>query len=77
MNEGKIENLVSVAAIIRNDSEIIDSYIKETIDILKKSFTNYELVLIDNGSTDDSVSKIKKMQSSIENIRLIILEAIS
>ncbi|MFZ3122409.1 MAG: glycosyltransferase [Thermodesulfovibrionales bacterium] len=73
MSEGKIENLVSVAAIIRNDSEIIDSYIKETIDILKKSFTNYELVLIDNGSTDDSVSKIKKMQLSIENIRLIIL----
>lgn len=73
MEEGKIENLVSVAAIIYNDSRVVESYIRETISVLGNSFANYELVLIDNGSTDNSVSKVREMLSDMENIRLIAL----
>lgn len=68
-----VDNLISVAAVVQNDEKIVESYVEDVINELKKSFENYELVLIDNGSSDNSVSIIKKLQRKIENIRLIIL----
>ncbi|MEW6618844.1 MAG: glycosyltransferase [bacterium] len=68
-----IDNLISVATVINNNAEIIESYIKDTIEVLKSSYANYELVLIDNGSTDASVSRVKEILKEIKNIRLIIL----
>jgi len=73
MSEKNTENLVSVATVIHNDFHIIDSFVEETIGVLEKSFTNYELLLIDNGSTDSTVSKIKELLSKVANIRLIVL----
>ncbi|OXM86529.1 glycosyltransferase family 2 protein [Paenibacillus rigui] len=70
MNQNMI---ISVATVIFNDSSIIHSYIDETLEVLTNSFTNYELVIIDNGSNDDSTYIIKELQSSHPNIRLISL----
>lgn len=68
-----VDNLISVATIVHNNSDIVKSYVEETIDVLKNSFTNYELVILDNGSSDGSVDRIKDLLSEIGNIRLITL----
>ncbi|MBI5742116.1 MAG: glycosyltransferase [Nitrospirae bacterium] len=68
-----IDNLISVAAVINNNADIMESFIKDTTDAVTGSYANYELVLIDNGSTDASVLKVKELQKRINNIRLIIL----
>ncbi|WP_239630035.1 glycosyltransferase family 2 protein [Paenibacillus sp. H1-7] len=65
--------IISVATVINNDSSIIQSYINETLKILANNFTNYELVIIDNGSVDNSAIIIKELQSNYSNIRLISL----
>lgn len=65
--------LVSVVAILHDDASIIESYIKDVVEILAESFKNYELLLVANGSTDESIAKIKSIQSRVKNIRLISL----
>jgi glycosyltransferase involved in cell wall biosynthesis len=72
--QNRIENnLISVVTVIQNNADLLEPYIKETIEVLDKTFTNYELILLDNGSTDDSVCKVKEIVSNISNIRLVIL----
>lgn len=65
--------IVSVAAIVNNDEEILDSYIQETSTILSSEYTNYEIVLVENGSKDKSSSTIKELQTKYRNIRLVVL----
>lgn len=50
-----------------------ENYIEQTINsILAQDYENWELLLVENGSTDKSVEKIK--QFSDERIRLIVME---
>ena len=50
-----------------------ENYIEQTIDsVLAQDYTNWELLLVENGSTDQSVEKIK--QYTDERIRLIVME---
>jgi polyisoprenyl-phosphate glycosyltransferase len=67
------DTLISVVAPVYNEEECIEKYIKDTIKILKENYLNYELLLVDDGSTDGSVTIIKAIQDSIENIRLLSL----
>lgn len=69
----KIDCFVSVIAPIYNDSEIIESYVNEVMKVLSNNYTNFELVLIDDGSTDDTVTMIAEMLSHQKCIRLIRL----
>lgn len=42
-------------------------YIKETIEsIIKQSYSNIELIIIDDGSTDDSFEKIKELEEDCQ-----------
>ncbi|PLR90772.1 glycosyltransferase family 2 protein [Bacillus sp. T33-2] len=65
--------IVSVATVIRNDMEILESFIDETSTLLRNHYDNYEIVLVDNGSTDNSVLNIKDLQKQYKNVRLIVL----
>lgn len=65
--------VVSVATILHNDFDALQPYIEETVETLSSRYPNYELVLIDNGSTDHSAALVKLIQSSVTNIRLISL----
>lgn len=50
----------------------VEDYIQECINsILKQSFTEYEVILVDDGSQDKSISLIKNIIDSNENIKLI------
>jgi glycosyltransferase involved in cell wall biosynthesis len=65
--------IVSVVTVINNDEEILDSFIEETSPILANEYANYEIVLVENGSKDHSLIKIKELQGKFHNIRLIVL----
>jgi len=69
----KSDIFVSVVAPLRNDADIITDFINDVMIILKDNYTNYELVLIDDGSTDETVQKIRESLSHHECIRLIRL----
>ncbi len=65
--------LISVTAPVYNEDEIINDYISATLKVLKENFANYELVLIDDGSSDNSVEQIRTIQKDEKHLRLIRL----
>ena len=49
-----------------------EKYIRRQMDsILNQSYESIELIIRDDGSTDDTVSIIKEYQSTYEGIRLV------
>lgn len=49
------------------------NYIEQTIQsVLAQDYENWELLLVENGSTDDSVARIRRFED--ERIRLIVME---
>lgn len=68
-----IDNLISVAAVVRNHADIIKDFIDDLTETLSRFYANYEIVLVDNGSTDSTVEKILGLQKEVRNVRLIVL----
>jgi dolichol-phosphate mannosyltransferase len=64
---------VSVLAVVNNDADVIESFLSETAAVLFKNFSYYEILIVDNGSLDDSSSIIQTLQKKIPNIRLLRL----
>ena len=62
---------LSVIAPMFNEEAIIERYLERTIDVLSRNFVNYELILIDDGSTDHTISRCLSYIKANKNIRLI------
>ena len=69
----KVDRFISVVAPLHNDVEIVESYIRETLPVLRDNFTNFELVLVDDDSTDGTVDVVANLLSEYEGIRLLRL----
>ncbi|WP_123042245.1 glycosyltransferase family 2 protein [Cohnella candidum] len=66
-------SIISVATILHNDEAILESYLMETGQVLQQCCEKYEIVLIDNGSTDRTGALIQTLQKQMVNIRLLTL----
>jgi polyisoprenyl-phosphate glycosyltransferase len=64
---------VSVVAPLSNDGKIVSDFIVEVLDILKANYTNYELIMVDDGSADKTVDLVEDKLKAIECIRLVRL----
>ena len=64
---------VSVVAPLSNDADIVEDFVTETTQILREHYANYELVLVDDGSTDETVRVVGDLLNQYESIRLISL----
>ncbi len=69
----KIERLVSVVAPIYNDADIVESFIADTVGVLDARFSNFELVMVDDGSDDGTPERILDALDLYEGVRLIRL----
>ena len=65
----KVDKFVSVIAPVRNEEKIVVSFIKDALAILKERYTNYELVIIDDGSEDNTPSLVTDLLREHEGIR--------
>lgn len=54
-----VDCFVSVVAPLSNSGAFITSYVDEVLAILQANYTNYELVLVDDGSEDDTAEQVK------------------
>jgi len=62
---------ISVIAPMYNEEAVIELYLEKTIEVLNHNFSNYELILIDDGSTDHTVSRCLSYIKANKNIRLL------
>ena len=63
--------MLSVVAPMYNEEEVIGAFIKATLDVLSKNFANYELILVDDGSTDDTVAVCSAYMQGNNALRLL------
>ena len=64
---------VSVVAPLHNDARIVKPFIEDVMQVLRNHFANYELVLVDDGSTDNTSIVVSSLLRDYECIRLINL----
>jgi len=65
--------VISVVVPVFNEQDCIEHFIKKTTKVLKHYYKNYELLLIDDSSTDSTVQLIQNIINTEKNIRLILL----
>lgn len=49
---------VSVIAPLSNASRIVEAFVAEVMQVLRSNYANYELVLVNDGSEDDTLDKV-------------------
>jgi len=67
------EILVSVSAIVPDDGEHLESFVRATVAALDAYYVYYELLLIDNGSPLDVQWQIQGLQRTVANVRMVRL----
>jgi len=69
----KIDSFVSVVAVIDNAEELIEDYVSKLYSHLNENFVDYEIVLIDQSSTDKTQELLARLFHKIPSIRYILL----
>jgi len=61
MNETdmKEKKFISAVVYLNNDAPVVNRFLDVITSVLSQNFTGYELIFVDDASTDDSVAKIK------------------
>jgi glycosyltransferase involved in cell wall biosynthesis len=65
--------LVSVVSPICNAESWIGEYLQAISALLAHEYKDYEIVLVDNGSTDNTVAVVEQLQQELRNIQLYSL----
>lgn len=69
----KIECFVSAVAPISNDADIVEGFVRDLVGVLATCYSNYEVVLIDDGSTDGTAQVVKGLLQETSGLRLLRL----
>ncbi|HKQ60055.1 MAG TPA: glycosyltransferase [Candidatus Polarisedimenticolaceae bacterium] len=65
--------LISIVVVTENDRDIVDALVEETQSAVAERFRYYELVLVDNASSDGTAERIQQLLRERPNLRLIRL----
>ncbi|MEE2887808.1 MAG: glycosyltransferase family 2 protein [Planctomycetota bacterium] len=73
MTTTKADCFVSVVAPLRNDADIVQPFLEELVECLRERYTDYEVVLVDDGSEDDTVEQARVQIGRYQDVRLLRL----
>jgi glycosyltransferase involved in cell wall biosynthesis len=71
--QSRADTFVSVVSPLSNDATIVEEFVREVMDMLRANYTNYELILVDDGSEDTTVGQVQRLLGEYECIRLLAL----
>ncbi|BDR56482.1 glycosyltransferase [Xylocopilactobacillus apis] len=63
-NSNKEQNFVSLVAYVHNNKNLIKDFYEEMNGFLKSKFLNYEIIFVDDASTDGSIDELKSVVST-------------
>lgn len=69
-------HLITVCAVLRNDRDIIETFVERASSLLAAHFELYEILLVDNASSDGSAALVAQLQETVPNLRLVRLSQI-
>lgn len=67
MISNKEKNFISAVVYVYNKENEIKDILNNINNVLKNNFNKYEIICVNDASTDDSVSKIKEFSKELEN----------
>ena len=70
---GVKKNMFSLVIPIFNEEKLIDELVKRAISSLESFVLDYEVIFVDDGSTDQSLAKILAWQKKNRNIKILSL----
>ena len=65
--------VISVVAPIYNDGLIIESFLTELIAVLEAHYSFYEILLVDDGSSDDTTQVVSNLLQKVDRVRYLRL----
>lgn len=68
-----MDTKISVIAPAHNEAGNLSEFITKTVAALKKITDDFEIIIIDDGSTDGSLEILKKLKKSIQPLKIIRL----
>lgn len=63
------DRFVSVILRVFNNADILDGFVSELQDVLRGCCDDYELIFVDDGSTDDTPRKMKELMGRHDGVR--------
>ncbi len=70
LRNGKIERMISIVVPVFNEEEVLELFFKELIKFLPKIDKNYEIIFVDDGSTDRSLNILKKFEEENKSVKI-------
>lgn len=67
------DSFISVIAPLSDDERIVEDFVREVHHILTEHYSNYELILVDDGSRDGTVALVNNLLKTHDSMRLIQL----
>ena len=64
---------VSVVAPLHNDADLVEPFVNELLETLTSCYENYEVVLVDDGSSDATVEIVTALLARCAGLRLVRL----
>ena len=67
----KYQKSISIVLAAYNEDNLVESAVKEIIEVLENSFNDYEVILIDDGSTDCTRERMERCSSAYTNVLVL------
>jgi len=71
-----MENMAKMLSIVvpcKNEFDVLDEFYKRTIKVIQNITSNYEIIFVNDGSTDNTLEKMLELHSKDKNIKIIDL----
>ncbi len=69
----KLDTFVSAVAILHDQTDLAGPFAREASDLLARHYTNFEVVLLDNGSHDGTAATVQPLLQQVRCLRYVRL----
>jgi len=73
VNPPRSDAFVSVVAPIRDEAVYLGDFVRELHALLKSSYTNFEIIVVDDGSTDGTDGILRTLLKEVDSLRVLRL----